>query len=72
MVSEALWDAGGEVEGEGKGVFEVEGGGWVVSFYFTLRNDISPLSLRRADVLLGRYSELIISFSSSGNLSAIS
>lgn len=32
----------------------------------------SPLSLRRADVLLGWYFELIISFSSTGNLSAIS
>lgn len=34
MVSEALWDAGGEVEGEWEGVFEVEGGGWVVSILF--------------------------------------
>lgn len=34
MVSEALWDAGGEVEGEWEGVFEVEGGGWVVSTYY--------------------------------------
>lgn len=40
-----------------------------MSFYFTLKNDIFILSLRRADVLLGWYFELIFS---SGNLSAIS